>query len=260
LPFIPKFPPGCSHLDLKEVERVLVRHRANINEAAKELGVSRTDLRRLTWHNPKLLEEALLWCDVYVSRCHGLLIEALDSKSRRRREWASDKLLSSSLAYGHLFASALAPAPRARVDVEAPDDGRLALEQEAAAELERERVVEQERELAMEIEGDRETETAVVEIECPREAPIWRDADPLPKPVEPPPVSSELPSGRIDFRRLRSWPINFDGSRNRKSLCVGLLAAADWRGYVRARTAKSGLAKGMAPPLVRDATLPAGNS
>jgi ActR/RegA family two-component response regulator len=61
LPFIPKFPPGCAHLDLKEVERVLVRHWANLSEAAKELGVSRTDLRRLTWHSPKLLEEALLW-------------------------------------------------------------------------------------------------------------------------------------------------------------------------------------------------------
>ena len=57
MPFIPKFPPGCAHLDLKEVERVLVRHRANLSEAAKELGVSRTDLRRLTWHSPKLLEE-----------------------------------------------------------------------------------------------------------------------------------------------------------------------------------------------------------
>jgi hypothetical protein len=106
LPFIPKFPPGCAHLDLKEVERVLTRHRANISEAAKELGVSRTDLRRLTWHNPKLLEEGLIWCEVYVGRCNGLLIQALNSKSRRRREWAADRILSSSLGYGNPFAPA----------------------------------------------------------------------------------------------------------------------------------------------------------
>jgi hypothetical protein len=157
--FIPKFPPGCSHLDLKEVERVLIRHRANISEAAKELGVSRTDLRKLTWHKPKLLEEALLWCGVYVSRCDGLLIQALDSKSRRRREWAVDKLLSSSMGYGYL----LSPAPR-----ETP--AQVASEREAAAELAREAAAELEREQAAELVGDRrrESETVVAEIERPR--------------------------------------------------------------------------------------------
>jgi hypothetical protein len=164
LPFIPKFPPGCAHLDLREVERVLVRHRANISEAAKELGVSRTDLRKLTWHKPKLLEEALLWCGVYVSRCDGLLIQALDSKSRRRREWAVDKILSSDMGYGYL----LSPAPRAGAPVVV--DAQLVLEAEATAELEREAAAELARERAAEVEGDRrrESETVVAEIERPR--------------------------------------------------------------------------------------------
>ena len=159
MPFIPKFPPGCAHLDLKEVERVLIRHRANISEAAKELGVSRTDLRRLTWHKPKLLEEALLWCGVYVSRCDGLLIRALDSKSRRKREWAVDKLMSSGMGYGYL----LSPAPR---EAPAVVDAQLGLEQEAVAELEREQAVE--------LAGDcrRESETVVTEVERPRKAPL----------------------------------------------------------------------------------------
>jgi hypothetical protein len=148
LPFIPKFPPGCAHLDLKEVERVLVRHRANISEAAKELGVSRTDLRKLIWHKPKLLEEALLWCGVYVSRCDGLLIQALDSKSRRRREWAVDKILSSSKGYGYL----LSPAPPANLLF------RVASEQEAAAELEREAAAELDRGRDAELESDRRWE------------------------------------------------------------------------------------------------------
>ena len=156
MPFIPKFPPGCAHLDLKEVERVLIRHRANISEAAKELGVSRTDLRRLTWHKPKLLEEALLWCGVYVSRCDGLLIQALDSKSRRKREWAVDKLMLSGMGYGHL----LSPAPRealaSREQAPAVVDAQLVLEAETAVERELER--------AAELEGDRRREREEVDF------------------------------------------------------------------------------------------------
>jgi hypothetical protein len=159
LPFIPKFPPGCAHLDLKEVERVLTRHRANISEAAKELGVSRTDLRRLTWHKPKLLEEALLWCGVYVDRCNGLLIQALYGKSRRRREWAADKILSSSMAYGGL----LSPAPR-EVAAGGVSLSRIVVEREAAVELVRERAAERERERAIEIEDDRRRELEGAEI------------------------------------------------------------------------------------------------
>jgi hypothetical protein len=169
LPFIPKFPPGCAHLDLREVERVLIRHRANISEAAKELGVSRTDLRKLTWHKPKLLEEALLWCGVYVSRCDGLLIQALDSKSRRRREWAVDKLMSSRMGYGHLLSSApreaLVPAQYERAP--AVVDAQVGLEREAAAELERERAAE----LESDRRRERERESVVVEIERSRKAP-----------------------------------------------------------------------------------------
>ena len=132
-----KVSPGCAHLDLKEVERVLVRHRANIGEAAKELGVSRTDLRKLTWHNPKILEEALFWCDVYVGRCYGVMIEALHSKSRRRREWGADKILSSSMAYGNPFASARwAPSARRQLGIYT---GQARAQREAAAELEADR-------------------------------------------------------------------------------------------------------------------------
>ena len=153
MPFIPKFPPGCAHLDLKEVERVLVRHRANISEAAKELGVSRTDLRKLTWHSPKILEEALVWCGVYVDRCNGLLLDALHSRSRRKREWASDKILSSGMAYGDPFASAPPTRARRRLGIYT---GQTRAEREAAAELELER--------AAELDGDRRREQEGAEI------------------------------------------------------------------------------------------------
>jgi hypothetical protein len=159
LPFIPKFPPGCSHLDLKEVDRVLVRHRANLSEAAKELGVSRTDLRKLTWHSPKILEEALFWCDVYVNRCRDVMIGALHSRSRRRREWASDKILSSSMAHGHPFASARgSPPARRQLGIYT---GQARAERGAVAELELE--------WAAELDGDRrreqEGEALIADIE-----------------------------------------------------------------------------------------------
>ena len=96
-----------------------------------------------------------MWC-LCQMRCNGLLIEALHSKSRRRREWASDKILSSSMAYGCLFARA--PSARRRLGVYT---GQVRVEWEAAAELELER--------AAGLEGDRrreqEGEEIVIDVE-----------------------------------------------------------------------------------------------
>ena len=205
MPFIPKFPPGCAHLDLKEVERVLVRHRANINEAARELGVSRTDLRKLTWHSPKILEEALIWCGVYVNRCNGLLIEALHSKSRRRREWASDKILSSSMAYGCLFARA--PSVRRRLGVYT---GQARVEWEAAAELELER--------AAGLEGDRRREQEGEEIVIDVEPSVdLRTALPAPTGSLWPAWISAAFARRMAGASLGRWHLS-----NGQRLCPGL--------------------------------------
>jgi hypothetical protein len=51
MPFIPKAPASCDHLDLALVERTLTKHFGCIPTAARELGVSGPDLRRLTWAN-----------------------------------------------------------------------------------------------------------------------------------------------------------------------------------------------------------------
>src|SRR6516164_982339 len=101
MPFIPKFPETCRSLDPDLVRRTLTKHRLNICAAAKELGVHHTALRRLTWRNPKLLGEAKEVCDLYVIRCRSLMIEGLFSSNTRKREWAVDQILSSSLAFGH---------------------------------------------------------------------------------------------------------------------------------------------------------------
>jgi hypothetical protein len=109
--FISKFPPGCARLDLRRVAEVLTKHRADICAGAKELGVSRTDLRRLTWHDPKLLHGAYEAIDLYAIRCQSLMIQELSSPRRRIRERATDQILASSLAAGHPLATAPAPKP-----------------------------------------------------------------------------------------------------------------------------------------------------
>lgn len=108
----PKVPAACVDLDLVLVGRTLAKHYGFIPAAARELHVSAPDLRGLTWHNPELLEEAELECQLFVGRAMGVLSDALMSDDPRRRMWAADKILSSRIAQGH----PLAPAPRRTFD------------------------------------------------------------------------------------------------------------------------------------------------
>jgi hypothetical protein len=64
-----KVPESCADLSPAKVERMLEKHFGDIYAAARELGVSGPDLRRLTWAQPELLEHACL----FSSRgCEGL--------------------------------------------------------------------------------------------------------------------------------------------------------------------------------------------
>ena len=72
MPHIPKVPASCVDLDLALVEQTLAKHRANVAATAKELGVPVSDLRRLTWAKPDLLD-----------RCAG----RNGSRSRTRRRY-----------------------------------------------------------------------------------------------------------------------------------------------------------------------------
>jgi hypothetical protein len=103
---LPKVPAACAHLDLAEVSRVLAKHLGDIAASARELNVPTSDLRRLTWSKPKLLEEAELERMSVIARAWGVLIEALYSNDPRRQMWASDKIMSSWLARDHPLAPA----------------------------------------------------------------------------------------------------------------------------------------------------------
>jgi hypothetical protein len=121
MPFIPKFPEGCRHLNLALVSRTLAKHRLDLCAAAKELGVSQPDLRRLTWHDPKLLDEAKEACDLYANRCYSLMVQALSSSNRQKREWAAEAFLASPFAHGSPFSPApSAPRPRPKLKSNKP--------------------------------------------------------------------------------------------------------------------------------------------
>jgi len=103
-----KVPESCGHLDLAQVEKTLAEHFGDIHAAAKDLGVSSPDLRRLTWAKPKLLAAAHEEMEEAVIRAQGELIRMLDSPDPRKRERAAERILASWAARNSPFA----PAPR----------------------------------------------------------------------------------------------------------------------------------------------------
>jgi hypothetical protein len=113
-----KAPASCEDLCPAKVVRALERSFGQIPAAARELGISMPDLRRLVSAQPALLEEALEELELAVSQAMGVVIEALYSDDLRRQMWASDKIMSSYLARGH----PLSPAPRGalRANVSSP--------------------------------------------------------------------------------------------------------------------------------------------
>jgi hypothetical protein len=102
----PKVSADCEALAPAEVERALVKHFGDIAGAARELGVPGPDLRRLTWAEPGLYNNALEELELIVERAKGAVIEALYSDDPRRQEWASDKIMRSYAARNHPLAPA----------------------------------------------------------------------------------------------------------------------------------------------------------
>jgi hypothetical protein len=85
----PKVPDSVQHLDHDLVVEVLSRHGVNVTEAAGELGVASTDLRRLLWANPKLTDAAAEIEERRLDLAEKNIYEALRSDDPRRRDAAS---------------------------------------------------------------------------------------------------------------------------------------------------------------------------
>ena len=157
-------PASLAHLSDEAAARVLSKHFGNIVEAAKDLGVDRKDLRRLTWSNPAILDAAHERIDLFVITMRGELVGQAMHGSSRVRQCAIDRMYRVAAIPDHpigkAFASLplglLARAPRVRsVDAEAAaatEKARLPLEQEVAAERAREAEADRQRERAREAE------------------------------------------------------------------------------------------------------------
>ena len=91
MPFQVKIPDSCADLCPAKVERTLEKHFSDIYAAARELGVPGPDLRRLTWAQPDLLENALEEHELVVQGARGEVIQALPSDEPRRRRWAREQ-------------------------------------------------------------------------------------------------------------------------------------------------------------------------
>lgn len=81
--------PTVAELDHAIVIATLSRHSCNVSDAAKELNVSASDLRRLILANPKLQDEAFEAVEARLDKAEANVHEALYSDDSRRRDAAS---------------------------------------------------------------------------------------------------------------------------------------------------------------------------
>jgi hypothetical protein len=82
-------PAVPTDLDLSLVAAVLARHACNVTDAAQDLGVSSSALRRLMWANPSLQDAALEVVEGRVDLAERNIAESLRSDDGRERLAAS---------------------------------------------------------------------------------------------------------------------------------------------------------------------------
>jgi hypothetical protein len=92
----PGVPATVASLDLNLVGQVLARHSCNVSDAAAELGVQPSELRRLMWANPGLQDAAFERVEARLDKAEANIFEALHSEDSRRRDAASFFVIRNS--------------------------------------------------------------------------------------------------------------------------------------------------------------------
>jgi hypothetical protein len=82
-------PATVADLDLPLVAEAFARHAGNVTDAAQDLGVPASDLRRLLWSNPQLQDQAFETVEARLDTAEKNIHEALASEDSRRRDAAS---------------------------------------------------------------------------------------------------------------------------------------------------------------------------
>ena len=194
MPFVPARPLSLNHLSDEAASLALDKHLGDFAKAAKELNINRSDLRKLTWHNPRILDAAHERMWLFRSGVRSKITAAIYGGSAKRRRWGFDAMFDSYEfrdQWSNPALLMLAPASRRRAKAPKVDNAQLVLEREAAAELDRERVAEFERELAFEMNGDHRPDEPTRALRAGSLSLDWRDADPV---REAPATVSEAPT------------------------------------------------------------------
>jgi hypothetical protein len=85
----PAVSDSVADLDHALVAAALARHSCNVTDAAADLGVPASDLRRLLWANPQLQDQAFETVEARLDTAEKNIAEALASDDSRRRDAAS---------------------------------------------------------------------------------------------------------------------------------------------------------------------------
>ena len=166
-------PPALAHISDEAAAKALSRHFGDFVQAACELNISRTDLRRLTWANPSILDAAHERMQLFIFVRKDEIISGLHSRRASDRRRAIDRIAANPGLFGDVAGSSpafafLLPAERTRRGRH-PSSGpseekraRERLEREQILERDRERILELERERALResVEGARAAPTA----------------------------------------------------------------------------------------------------
>ena len=216
MPFVHPRPPALKHLGSAAASAMLAKHFGDIAKAAKELNVNRTDLRKLTWHNPNILNAAHERMALFRMGVRSKITGAIYSGRAKKRQWGFDALFDSYEFRDQAFSSVglLARAPRGRARASPVVDAQAIWDRETAAERAGDRALEMERERTAELDCDRRRERDDEDAVRPsrvvwggRSWPDWRDADLTPEPaasvelVAPVATVTDSPSSELPV-----WP------------------------------------------------------
>ena len=131
-------PAALAHISDEAAAKALSRHFGDFVQAACELNISRTDLRRLTWANPSILDAAHERMQLFIFVRKDEIISGLHSRRASERRRAVDRIAANPGLFGDVAGSSafalLAPAGRGRRSVRSEHDPRDLVEQETAAE------------------------------------------------------------------------------------------------------------------------------
>ena len=91
-----RIPESVAHLDVEIVAAALIRHDANVRNAARALGVPSGDLRKLVLVDQRLADAALEAVELKLDDCEANLSEALHCGDPRRRDSVSMFMLRNA--------------------------------------------------------------------------------------------------------------------------------------------------------------------